>query len=160
MTEAHRAHLSDIEAVTFGNTNQILNDLENAPIRWEGKSLNLESKVSLKLIFSMGTYTGELSDLTLHVSYENAEGVRKQLTLTNGALYNPERGFYAFTLDSLLAAELRSVISAQIYAGQIPVSCTMQYAADTYGNNKTGPLGELCKALFAYCDSAKLFFAG
>ena len=29
---------------------------------------------------------------------------------------------------------------------------------DTYGNNKTGTLLDLCKALFAYSDSAKAFF--
>jgi len=67
-------------------------------------------------------------------------------------------GLYVFTLDALLAAELRSVVSVQIFAGDIPVSCTLQYSADTYGNNKTGNLLELCKALFAYSDSAKAYF--
>ena len=66
---------------------------------------------------------------------------------------------YVFTLDTLLAAELRAIVSAQIFAGETPVSCTLQYSADTYGNNKTGPLLHLCKALFAYSDSAKAYFA-
>ncbi|MBP3412401.1 MAG: hypothetical protein J6K89_04005, partial [Oscillospiraceae bacterium] len=123
-----------------------------------GKSLNLDSKVALKFVFSMGTYTGELSNLTLRVSYKDSTGAEKTLTLTNAALYNPDRGYYAFTLDTLLAAELRSVVSVQIYAGDTPVSCTLRYSADTYGNNKTGQLLTLCKALFAYSDSAKAFF--
>ena len=32
-------------------------------------------------------------------------------------LTNANYGYYAFTLDSLLAAELRSVLSVQIYQG-------------------------------------------
>ena len=106
----------------------------------------------------MGTYTGDLSDLTLRVSYEDIHGQTKYLTVENGELYNANRGFYAFTLDTLLAAELRSVLTVQIYAGEIPVSSTVEYSADSYGNNKTGQLLTVCKALFAYSDSAKAYF--
>ena len=158
MTDVHKAYLSDVESVTFGNTNETLTDLENPMIPWVGKALDLDSKVCLKFVFSMGAYTGELSNLTLRVSYKDSTGAEKTLTLTNAALYNPDRGYYAFTLDTLLAAELRSVVSVQIYAGDTPVSCTLRYSADTYGNNKTGNLLELCKALFAYSDSAKAYF--
>jgi hypothetical protein len=106
----------------------------------------------------MGTYTGDLADLTLRVRYEDIYGVTKTVTVENAEVYNADRGFYAFTLDALLACELRSVLSAQIYVGQTPVSCTFCYSADTYGNNKKGDLLELCKALFAYSDSARNFF--
>jgi hypothetical protein len=51
------------------------------------------------------------------------------------------------------------VVSVQIYNGDTPLSATLQYSPDTYGNNKTGTLLELCKALFAYSDSAKAYFA-
>ena len=67
-------------------------------------------------------------------------------------------GRYAFSFDGLLAAELRSVVSVRILEGNAPLSCTLRYSADTYGNNKTGALGYLCKALFAYSDSAKAYF--
>ncbi|MBP3412498.1 MAG: hypothetical protein J6K89_04495, partial [Oscillospiraceae bacterium] len=78
--------------------------------------------------------------------------------IANAELYNPQTGLCAFSFDGLLAAELRSVISVQIYEGNTPLSCTLQYSADTYGNNKTGTLGDLCEALFAYSDSAKAYF--
>ena len=159
MTQVHREYLSDGENVAFGNTNAVLNDLDNAPITWAGKSLNLESKVALKFIFSAGAYADNLSSLNLHVSYKDAKGADKTVVLTNSEVYNQSRGYYAFTLDTLLAAELRSVISVQIYEGNTPVSATLQYSADTYGNNKTGTLLTLCKALFAYSDSAKAYFA-
>ena len=160
MTEEQQAYLTDGDSVAFGNTNEILNDLPNALVRWQGKALNLESKVCLKFIFSPGTYSGEAGELSLRVNYTDIYGTEKQFTLDNAQLYNSRLNYYAFTLDALLAAELRSVVSVQIYAGEIPVSCTLQYSADTYGNNKTGDLLELCKALFAYSDSAKAYFVG
>ena len=158
MTETHRSYLSDTEAVTFGNVNEDLKDLAIAPIAWAGKSLNLESKVCLKFVFRTTGYTGELSDLSLHVSYEDRNGETKTLILTETEVYSQAAQLYSFTVDSLLAAELRSVVSVQIYAGNTPVSSTLRYSPDTYGNGKTGTLGELCKALFAYSDSAKAYF--
>ncbi len=158
MTAAHKAYLSDINTVTFGNTNKVLDDLENAPITWAGKTLNLESKVALKFVFNPANYKGDPSALTLKVSYTDINGTPKSLSIKDPELYNPDMGLYVFTLDALLAAELRTVVSVQIFAGDIPVSCTLQYSADTYGNNKTGNLLELCKALFAYSDSVKAYF--
>ena len=159
MTEGQKAYLSDIEAVTFGNTNTVLDDLPHASVTWEGKSLNLESKVALRFVFHPGEYGDRLSELTLRISYFDAQGMNKTKILTDAVLYNDMKGFYAFTLDSLLASELRSVISAQVYFGDSPVSATLRYSPDTYGNNKSGPLLDLCKALFAYSDSAAVYFA-
>ena len=158
MTDIHKTFLSEMDAVVFGNTNTTLNDLPNASVQWAGKSLSLDSKVCLKFIFSPGTYVGELSELSLRARYTDTKGVEKTVTISHAELYNADRNYYAFTLDTLLAAELRSVVSVQIFDGEIPVSCTLRYSADTYGNNKTGNLLEVCKALFAYSDSAKAYF--
>ena len=158
MTPDHRAYLSDMESVTFGNTNTVLEDLSNAPILWKGKALSLESKVCLKFVFAPGSYTGDPTALCLRVSYRDGNGSDKTLEITGAELYNDKKGYYAFTLDVLNASELRTVISARIYEGQTPLSCTLQYSADTYGNGKNGTLLSLCKALFAYSDSAKAYF--
>jgi hypothetical protein len=160
MTDVHKSYLSDMEAVTFGNTNTTLTDLPTPTVTWAGKSLNLDSKVELKFVFNPSAYSGNIQDLTLKVSYEDRNGQPKTATIGNPELYNASRGYYAFTFDGLLAAELRSVVSVQIFKGNTPVSCTLQYSADTYGNNRTGTLLELCKSLFAYSDSAKAYFAG
>ena len=74
-------------------------------------------------------------------------------------LYNESKGLYAFTFDGLLAAELRTVLRVQVMEGETPLSSTLEYSPDTYGNGKANPLGYLCKALFAYSDAAKAFFA-
>ena len=160
MTEEQKAFLSDMESVTFGNINRVLSDLNNAPVAWAGKALDLASKVTLKFVFNPAGYSGEVEDLTLRLTFVGIEGKTKTLILEGAELYNADLGLYAFSFDGLLAAELRTVLSAQIYEGDTPVSCTLEYSADTYGNNKTGALKELCKALFAYSDSAKAFFVG
>ena len=158
MTEAHKAFLSHMEAVSFGNTNEVLKDLSTPVITWAGKSLNLDSKVELKFVFNPSAYMGEVQDLSLHVSYEDITGATVTAVLRDPEAYGTSNKLYSFTFDGLLAAELRSVVSVQIFEGNSPLSCTLRYSADAYGNNKSGDLLALCQALFAYSDSAKSFF--
>ncbi len=132
---------------------------EEDTVTWVGKVLNLESKVAMKYVIDTKAYTGELADLCLQVTYVNYAGQTVSTTVTTLEDYNAALGQYAFSFDGLLAAELRTVVAVQVYSGDTPVSCTLEYSADTYGANKTGLLGELCKALYAYSDSAKAYFA-
>ena len=94
----------------------------------------------------------------MRVSYKDLYGEEMNLNLTDPQDYSGNGLLYCFTLDALLASELREVVSVQIFAGDKPVSTTLQYSADTYGNNKKGDLLELCKALISYSDSAKAYF--
>ncbi len=158
MTQEHRSYLSSTNALTFGNTNTTLNDLATPSIDWAGKALNLESKIAVKYIISASNYSGPLSDLSLHISYTDLYGEAKTVILKEPEPYGSTMNCYAFSFNGLLAAEMRTVLSAQVYAGDTPVSVTMLYSPDTYGNNKTGALGELCTALVAYSDSAKAYF--
>ncbi len=159
MTVEHKGYCTDLNTITFGNTNVILQDLENPTLTWVGKNLNLGSKVALKFFFRLGNYSGDLSELNLRVSYTSLDGSFVTATLWEPELQDVETGLYSFSFDGLLATELRTIVSIQIYAGEDPVSCTLQYSPDTYGSNKTGILLDLCKALFAYSDSAKAYFA-
>ncbi|MBR6824958.1 MAG: hypothetical protein IKM59_00235, partial [Oscillospiraceae bacterium] len=158
MTESHKAWLSDAESVVFGNTNTTLTDVDNPTVTWKGKALDLNAKVGIKYIVNLANYTGAVEDLCLKVSYVNYEGRTAEAYVTESEVYNEAGKLYAFTFDGLLAAELRTVVSAQIFAGETPVSPTLRYSADTYGNNKTGQLLTLCRALFAYSDTAKAYF--
>lgn len=158
MTEAHKAYLTDIATLTFGNTNNILTDVPNPTITWEGKSLSLESKVVLRYIANLSNYEGDPANLTLKVTYTNSAG---QTVITEGnapVIFNESKGWYAFDFAELPAAELRAVLSVAVYEGQTQVSPTVEYSVDTYCNNKTGTLGDLCKALMAYSDSAAAYF--
>ena len=74
-------------------------------------------------------------------------------------MYNNNANYYAFTFDKLTAAELRTVMSVAVYNGNTQVSETMQFSVDTYGNNISGTLLTLCKAMLAYSDAAKAQFS-
>ena len=87
------------------------------------------------------------------------DGAEQTVILTELSVYNSAKKLYSFTFDGLLATELRKVVYAQVYAGNEPVSVTMEYSPASYGNNKTGTLGDLCRALFTYSDSAKAYFS-
>ncbi|MBR6825803.1 MAG: hypothetical protein IKM59_04570, partial [Oscillospiraceae bacterium] len=159
MTEAHRAYLSDLEAVTFGNNNTVLDDLENPSVLWKGKALNLDSRVSLQFIVDVSQYAGDPEALTLHLTYVDYRGDVQQTVLTDPILYTAGKSWYSFSFSGLLAAELRCVVEAAVYEGNTRVSQTLRYSADTYGNSKSGDLLTLCRALVAYSDAALAYFA-
>ena len=160
MTAEHRSYLSDMEAVTFGKNAVQHGDLTGATVTWKGKSLVMDSKVTLRFIFDASAYTGDVNGLSLRISYTDYSGKAVTTTLTGPNVYNAANSWYAFDFDGLLAAELRSVVSVAVYAENTRVSETMSYSADTYGNGKTGALLTVCKAMIAYSDSAKAYFAG
>ena len=159
MTEAHRAYLTDLDAVEFGQPYRILSDLAEPAVKWMGRSLSLDSTIVINLIVDASDYAGDPLALELRASYTDVRGEEKTATLNPG-VYNEEMNWYVFTVDGLNAADLRSVLTCQVFENEEPVSQTMIYSADSYGNNKPGTLGDLCKALFAYVDSAREFFAG
>lgn len=159
MTAGHKAYLSDLSKVTFGNTNTVFDDMTTPIITWAGKTLSLGSKVVVKFVFYAGAFTGDISKLTLRMVYQGMDGAYRTVTLSDPTVYNAANRAYAFEFGDLTAAELRTAVSVAVYNGDVQLSKTLQYSADTYGNNQSGALLELCKALFAYSDSAKAYFA-
>ena len=158
MTDTHKALLGDLEAVVFNQNNKVLEDIADPIVTWAGKGLVLDSKVTLRMVVDLSKYDGDLSELTVRVTYTNLEGEEITEILDNIASYSPEKNYYAFSFSGLRAAELRTVVSAAVYAGETQVSPTLQYSMDTYGNGRTGDLLTLCRALMSYSDSALRYF--
>jgi hypothetical protein len=119
----------------------------------------LENKVIIRFVFDASNYNGNLEDVNMRVSYVNAKGESVSLKVTDLQVFNAQKNHYAFELDSLNSPELRTVVSAVICEGDTPISVTAQYSVDSYGNNRTGSLLTLCKAMIAYGDAAEEFFA-
>lgn len=161
LTQEQRAYLTDLSTVTFNNHNKTLDDVQDPVITWVGKTLNLESKVVVRFIADTSAFTGNWEELRLRVSYIDSEG--NPVTVESGDFCDFNQGqdasWDAFDFSELRAAELRTVLSAAIYEGEVQISPTIEYSVDTYCNGKTGTLGDLCKAMIAYCDSALDFFA-
>ncbi len=160
MTAAQKAYLSDLNGVTFNNNAFEFGFTPNPTVTWAGKVLDLNAKVSLRYVVNLGNYAGNVEDLSLQITFVDIYGVSRTEIVEDLEVYNAAMNQYAFTFDGLLAAELRVVLTATVMENGTPVSNDLIYSADTYGIGKTGLLGELCKALFAYSDSAKAYFVG
>ena len=114
--------------------------------------------MTIRYILDLTGFTGEVSELSMILTYKDLNGEEKTVTLTDPVLYNAEKNYYSMDFDGLLAAELRQPVYATVYRGEVPVTGTLEYSASTYGKGKPGELGNLCKCLMSYSDSAKAFF--
>ncbi len=158
MTSAHRAYLTDIETIAFTNQNRTLSDLSSPTILWQGKVLVLDSKITIKYIINTSAFSGSVKDLTLQIQYKDYAGQARTVTLSDPQPYGNNANWYCFDFDGLLAAELRQVLSAAVYQGNVRVSQTLEYSVESYGCNRTGTLLALCKAMMAYSDTALAYF--
>jgi hypothetical protein len=159
MTETHRSYLSNTEDLTFTATDSYLGDLEMPLVTWVGKTLDLGSKVGMKFVFSTANYSGDIANLSMRVSYAGSNGETKTVTLTGAEAYGSNGYYHSFTFYGLLASELRTVVEVAVYEGDMRLSETLRYSAESYASKTTtGTLADLSKALFAYSDSAKAFF--
>ena len=160
MTDAHRAYLTDLNTVEIANNYQVLDDLASPSVTWVGKTFQMNTRVELKFVFSLASYTGNQSDLTLRVSYVDYKGVSQSVVVANSAMtvYNASKNQYAFNVDSLKSADMRDILSVAVYEGETQVSPTMEYSVESYGYGKTGQTLTVCQALLAYSDAAKAQF--
>ncbi len=159
MTDEQRAYCSDTNTLTFTAADSFLGDLEVPTVTWVGKTLDLGSKVGMKFVFNAKSYSGDVENLSMKVSYEGSNGETKTVTLTGAEVYNATSGYYSFTFYGLLASELRTVVDVTIYEGESQLSETLRYSAETYASKTVGTaLESLTRALFAYSDSAKAYF--
>ncbi len=158
MTEEMKAYLSDLDEVAFNENKGDLNDGENIGVSWLGTGIDLNSKVTIRFVFALTDSSVNIEDLSAAITYENYKGEIVTKTVDTVDVYNASKGYYCFTFDGLLAAELRSVMEAVIFNNETRVSSTFIYSIDTYGNGKTGDILALCKALMAYSDTALAYF--
>ena len=158
MTDAMKAYLTDLSTVTFNENKGNQNDAENIGVNWLGMGIDLNSKVTAKFVFGLTDESVNIDDLSVAITYTNYKGEVVTKTVDSVEVYNASKNYYCFVFDGLLAAELRTVMSAVIYNNGARVSSSYIYSIDTYGNGRTGDLLELCKALIAYSDTALAFF--
>lgn len=159
MTDAQRAYITDLSSMSVTETDRVSQQVSDPFVTWVGKTLLLDSKVGVKFVFSTANYSGDVSGLSMRVSYQNYNGETKTATLTGAETYSAANKMYSFTFSGLLAAELRSVLTVAIYEGDMQLSDTLQYSMETYAAKTTGTtLGTLSRAVLAYSDAAKAYF--
>ena len=158
MTAEHKAYLTELSSVTFANNYLEIGTPESPSFLWNGKGLDLDTRVGIVLRVQKLDRTLHDNTWKLVVRYRNKddEQISYEITADKAEIVEDR---YTFTLSCLDASELRNILTVTVCdeTGQ-SLSSTLIYSADTYGNGKTGLLGDLCKALFAYSDSARAFF--
>ena len=159
LTDAQKAYLTDLASITFDSVNHVLEDLNDPTVTWVGKSLILDSKVTLKFVIDARAFAGDPTALRLRVIYKNTAGEEVTAWVEGAQVYQADKNRYSFDFDGLLAAELRSTVSVAIFHEDTRLSTTQEYSVSTYGNGKNGQLLAVCQALMAYSDLAKAFFA-
>ena len=163
MTDVHRSYLSDLDAVTFDSINGQADDLPDAPIKWVGKTLDLQSNVSLRCVFDYsgyGKYSTSTYNLCLAIRYTDVYG-QEHVTYSYKRDYiGSGSTHYSIAFNDLAIVNLRVPLELQIVeeSGKVPVSNPMYYSISSYGSGKTGPLLTLCQALMAYSDSTRAYF--
>ena len=154
----------DIEngCVLIGDDGKIVavgKDLEAPAVLWKGKALDMNTRVGLRYVVDVSGFDADPTTLSLRLSYTDSKGEKRQVILEDPVEYVPGSGWYTFMYEGLYASELRCTLKAAVYAGEERVSQTLTYSPQTYAENKVETLGALCRAMFAYSDSARAFFA-
>ncbi len=158
MTEAQKAYLTDLEVVEMVDYRKQLSDHDAPTVPWKSTTLELGNKVIMCLIANLANYTGDVSDLTMRLSFTDNNGavITEERPLE---VYNAETKLYAVSYDGLRATEMRSIVRATVYEGETRVSKTVEYSIESYGARSTDPsVRQLCLAMLAYGDSANTFF--
>ncbi len=158
MTGTHKTYLTDLDSVIFGTTNINGTSMTSPTVSFKGKALDLNTKIAILYVIDTSSYAGDPTKLSLRLSYRDQDNQGIAVELKNPEPYGDKANQYVFRFDGLVAAELRTSITARVYEGNTQVSNFLIYSPDAYGNNKTGNLATLCKALFAYSDAAKAYF--
>ncbi len=113
MTAEQKLLLTDLNGVSFQNVSITGTELAAPTVSWLGKALDLNTKVTVLYVVNVQDYSGDPTGLSLRVCYTDYLGQEAEVTLTDPQPYWGSAIYYCFRLDSLLAAELRAVLSAQ-----------------------------------------------
>lgn len=160
MTDEHIGVMTELYTVEMEDNSWIMNDANTQQVLWVGKSLILDRRVAIRYIVDASAYDGSVEELYLQLSYWDIRNQEQVIRCYKAEVYDESKGYYAFTFDGLEAAELRTMISATVYSNRDykQYAPTLRYSAESYCADKTGILGELCRAMMAYSDSAAALF--
>ncbi len=160
LTEADIALLKDLETIEFYNNKADLTDCASIGAKIIGRSLSLDSKVTLNYIVDVTGASVAAEDVTVHVSFIDMDGLNQTIVLDNAVPYGGVANRFSFAFDALTAAELRCVLTAAVYVGDTQISNSSVYSIDTYGVGKKDSLLTLCQSLMSYSDTALAYFKG
>lgn len=130
----------------------------------KGITLLMQEKIAIKYYFTHKNYTGEMSDLTMKVTYVDRNGQTQTAEIT-GDKFTTNGDSYCVVFDELNPTQLRTVCTAEVFDKDgNKVSQTVTYSAESYAARKVadGKTDEkfvkLLKEMMKYGDSTAKYF--
>lgn len=138
---------------------------EAAKVKFSSASLLLKEKVAIKYYLQPNGYTGKVNDLTMKLTYEDANGETQTQSITGDKFTILKDGRYAVVFDGLNATQMRTVCTAEIFDKDgKQVSGTSTYSIESYADRKTSAedsdpkLVTLLNDMMKYGDSTYFYF--
>ena len=165
LTEEQKAYATQTLPELTSCTELIKND--GATVSFKTCSLSLKEKVTVNYYLNLTSYTGEVDDLYLMLSYVDTDGVTRTATidskdfeykLYNGAYY------YVANFSGLNAIQMRTVCTAEVFSktANERISNTVVYSIESYAASKAAAtdskLVELVYAMMKYGDATEAYF--
>lgn len=142
-----------------------ISDNENAAVKFSGASLLLKEKVAIKYYLQSNGYEGKMSDLTIRLTYTDANGETQTESITGDKFTIAGKNSYTVTFDGLDATQMRTPCIAEIFDKDgNKVSGTLTYGIEAYAARKTSDenadpkLSTLLNDMMKYGDSTCAYF--
>ena len=142
------------EAPTLTNCTAISGE---GAVSFTAAYLSLREKVTVCYTMDASKYEGNAADLELRI-FDGAN----EIAAISGADFTEENGKYVASFSGLNALQMRTVLTAEVYAGDTCVSSTLNYSIESYAQGKAAgndALAELVNAMMSYGDAAAAYFA-
>lgn len=131
----------------------------NESVSFVGAYLTLRDKVTVCYTIDAGDYDADA--LELLISYTDYDGTPKTVTIS-GEDFTEANGLYVASFSELNAVQMRTVLSAEVFANGSCVSSTLTYSIESYAQSKASggdALAALVNAMMKFGDSAMTYFA-
>ncbi len=151
------------DELTLVDHNEVIETPENVSARFIGKTVVFDSNIKLR--YYMQFDSGEPGeDVKLVLNYTTASGTPASVTINSiDFAYNSTHQAYTADLSQLAAKDLGTVVTAQIFDGDIPVSNKTEFTVETYAKywlenaSSSDALKELVSTMMKYSKSAKAY---
>lgn len=129
-----------------------LSDHTEKGVGWGAGALSLKSSIVINVFHKKSVVS---TDMTAKIHYTNHNGKTVSYAIAGSAFQNYNDTYLYLDIDTLVAGDLNTVVSIDIYDGDTLVSAS-KYSLASYCANH--PLEETVVALAKFCSSAHQYF--
>lgn len=166
LTEEQQTYATAENPALTNYREMIKND--GATVSFKTCSLSLEEKVTINYYLNLASYTGEISDLELRVSYVDTDGKTRTTAIDSSEfeykLHTDGAYYYVANFSGLNAIQMRTICTAEAFSKTSGerISNTVIYSIESYAQSKSTAADEnlvaLIYAMMKYGDATEAYF--